>query len=182
MNAPFDPVSFIHRLEAEGIARGAPEAIAQGIEDRNRELATRADVNKLDGAFDKVRNEMATKVDVRGLGGSVDKLDEKFDKLEGKFDKLEGKFDRLEGRVGKLEGKVDKLEGTVDRLENTVDKIGGEIDKMRHEMATKADLERYATKDELNAALAKLVTQVGGMLAGSIALTVAILGTIIALR
>lgn len=86
MNAPFDPVSFIHRLEAEGIARGAAEAIAQGIEDRNRELAT------------------------------------------------------------------------------------------------KQDLVDLVTKSQLEAALSKVIIQVGGMLAASIALIVAILGTIIALH
>lgn len=52
MNAPFNPVSFIHRLEAEGIARGAAEAIAQGIEDRNRELATSQGIHRLETGLD----------------------------------------------------------------------------------------------------------------------------------
>ena len=58
MNAAFNPVDFIHRREAEGIARGAAEAIAQGIEDRNRKLATRADLDGIRTDIGAVRSDI----------------------------------------------------------------------------------------------------------------------------
>lgn len=45
MNAMFNQVDFIHRLEREGLARGAAETIATGIDEGRRELATKADLD-----------------------------------------------------------------------------------------------------------------------------------------
>ena len=63
MNAPFDPVDFVHPLEREGIARGAAEAIAQGIEDRNRELATKADLDRYTSELKGEIAQLATKAE-----------------------------------------------------------------------------------------------------------------------
>ena len=44
MTLMFNPVEFIHRLEKEGLPRGAAEAIALGIDEGRRELATKEDL------------------------------------------------------------------------------------------------------------------------------------------
>ncbi|MFM9978870.1 MAG: hypothetical protein ACKVOP_12615 [Sphingomonadaceae bacterium] len=57
----FNAVEFVHRLESEGLSRGAAEAIAQGIDDRNRDLVTKADLT-----------ELATKADLLALKADLE--------------------------------------------------------------------------------------------------------------
>ena len=47
MNMMFNAVNFIHRLEGAGLSRAAAETIAEGIDERNRENATKGDLTEL---------------------------------------------------------------------------------------------------------------------------------------
>ena len=62
MNAMFNQVEFIHRLEREGIARGAAEAIAGGIDDGRSDLSTKDDIAVLRN--DLISSEARTKTDL----------------------------------------------------------------------------------------------------------------------
>jgi outer membrane murein-binding lipoprotein Lpp len=82
--------------------------------------------------------ELATKADIEILNGKIDSLDQKMNgKIDSLDQKMNGKIDSLEQKMnGKIDSLEQKMNGKIDSLDQ---KMNGKIDSLKH--ATKAELE-----------------------------------------
>lgn len=113
-----DSLSIARRIGEAGMEQTQADAIAWAIRDTFKEasadLATKADLAKLDAKINK-------------LDDRIDKLDARIDELDARMDKLEARMDRLEARMDKLEAKVQKLDAKVDRLDIKIDALDASL-------------------------------------------------------
>ena len=127
-----DSLSIARRIGEAGMEQTQADAIAWAIRDTFKEasadLATKADLAKLDAKINKL-DDRIDKLDARidELDARMDKLDARMDKLEARMDKLEARMDRLEARMDKLEAKVQKLDAKVDRLDIKIDALDASL-------------------------------------------------------
>jgi chromosome segregation ATPase len=106
------------------------------------ELATKADIEKLNGKIDTLEQKMIGRTDAleQKMDGKIDALEQKMDgkidaleqKMDGKIDALEqkmcGKIDALEQKMcGKIDALEQKMSGRIDTLE---EKLNGEFKKI----------------------------------------------------
>ena len=120
-----DSLSIARRIGEAGMEQTQADAIAWAIRDTFKEasadLATKADLAKLDAKINKL-DDRIDKLDAR-----IDELDARMDKLDARMDKLEARMDRLEARMDKLEAKVQKLDAKVDRLDIKIDALDASL-------------------------------------------------------
>ncbi len=120
-----DSLSIARRIGEAGMEQTQADAIAWAIRDTFKEasadLATKADLAKLDAKIKKL-DDRIDKLDAR-----IDELDARMDKLDARMDKLEARMDRLEARMDKLEAKVQKLDAKVDRLDIKIDALDASL-------------------------------------------------------
>lgn len=152
----FNQVEFIHRLEAEGLARGAAEVIAAGIDDGRRDLATKSDIAEL---------RSATKTDIAELRSAT-----KSDIAEFRS---ATKTDIAELRSATKSDLAELRRAT----ETDIADLRTEIAAAVAPLATKAEL-----KLEVSEALREQTNQLGAMLVGGLAVMTAILGLLVSIK
>ena len=106
-----DSLSIARRIGEAGMEQTQADAIAWAIRDTFKEASA----------------DLATKADLAKLDAKINKLDDRIDKLDARIDELDARMDKLEARMDKLEAKVQKLDAKVDRLDIKIDALDASL-------------------------------------------------------
>ena len=105
MTVAFDTLETTKRLTDAGVQREQAEAIAFAIKSGQGDLATKADIQRLEETTkaDIQRLEETTKADIQRLEETIQRLEVKTSADIQRLDeKLEDKMDKLEDRINSL--------------------------------------------------------------------------------
>ena len=68
-----------------------------------------------------------------------------------KFEQVDGRLAHIDVRLDRVDVRLDHIDVRLDRIDGRLDHIDVRLDHIENTMATKKDLERFATKEDLNA-------------------------------
>lgn len=92
-----------------------------------------------------MQSEMRT--EFKQINTKLAEHDKKFDKIDEKFDAIDKKFDAIDARFDQQDETTTSFYSYV---EDRIDKMDYRFDRIEATMATKEDLEKYATKEEFD--------------------------------
>ena len=116
--AVIDTLRYSDRLKDAGIPATQAEAMSRALNDEMTSgLATKSDIDKLDGRVERVEVKLdAVEAKVDSLGTRLDALEVKVDALDARLDAVEVKVDALDTRLHAVEAKVDAIAAKLDTM------------------------------------------------------------------
>ncbi|ADM27531.1 conserved hypothetical protein [Ignisphaera aggregans DSM 17230] len=101
-----------------------------------RDVATKSDIERIRGEFDKIRSEYATKEDIKILGSEIEKIrgeyatKEDVKILRDEIEKIRADLVDVRERLSKLEGIVSQLVERMNDFDKRIDALDKRIDSL----------------------------------------------------
>ena len=121
----YDTLGTSKKLAAAGMERRQAEAVAIAIAERQGNLATKSDIEKLDSRFEK--------------------LDSRFEKMDSRFEKMDSRFERLNSGIERLNSGIERLDSGISSLRT---EFKSEMSSLRTEFKSGMNLFRSEIRSE----------------------------------
>jgi archaellum component FlaC len=86
---------------------------------------------QLTARLDQVEKNMATRQDVNRLDRRMDKFDQRMDKFDQRMDKFDQRMDKFDQRMDKFDQRMDSLENRVERVYDVVLSIDQQLNEFK---------------------------------------------------